>query len=56
MPISNNRQLLLRCPNCKNTMKYMTQKAGDTILGKQKVCVYCGKSFSVRNNILTKTH
>ena len=39
---------LLRCPKCKNSMKYQSK---DCILtGKRKVCVYCGHSFKVRTN------
>jgi len=44
--------LLLICPKCKNRMKYQSQ---DKILtGKRKACVYCGRSFLVRENILKK--
>jgi len=42
---------LLQCPNCKNKMKYSPMKAGDS---KRKACVYCGKSFGVKENILKK--
>lgn len=43
------RIFLLRCPKCKNTMKYGGR---DSILtGKRKVCVYCGRSFLVRKHI-----
>jgi hypothetical protein len=46
------RIFLLRCPKCKNTMKYQSK---DSILtGKRKACVYCGKSFLVRKNLTTK--
>lgn len=41
---------LLKCPGCKNDMKY---NARDTILhNKIKRCVYCGKNYRVKNNIL----
>ena len=44
--------LLLICPKCKNRMKYQST---DTILtGKRKQCVYCGRSFLVRENVLKK--
>jgi hypothetical protein len=41
---------LLRCPNCKNQMK--CNPKGNVLSGKSKRCVYCGKSFSVKNNII----
>lgn len=44
--------LLLKCPKCKNSMKYMPLKQG--VIGKSKKCVYCGKSFNVRDNIVKK--
>jgi uncharacterized protein YbaR (Trm112 family) len=44
--------LLLKCPNCKNNMKYMPLKTG--VIGKSKKCVYCGKNYNVRDNILKK--
>ncbi len=41
---------LLRCDHCKNQMKYESRKA---ILGdNSKVCVFCGRSFKVRQNIV----
>jgi len=42
--------LLLRCPKCKNKMKY----GGRTFLlgNKRKACVYCGISFKVKENII----
>ncbi|MEA3430959.1 MAG: hypothetical protein U9R08_06830 [Nanoarchaeota archaeon] len=43
---------LLKCPKCKNQMKYATR---DSFLTKKvKKCVYCNKSFSVKDNILEK--
>ena len=39
---------LLRCPHCKNDMKYHT----DALTDKRKKCVYCPKSFVVRPNVL----
>ena len=44
--------LLLKCPNCKNEMKYQNSTSG--IMGKSKKCVYCGKSFNVRDNIVKR--
>jgi uncharacterized protein YbaR (Trm112 family) len=42
---------LLRCPKCRNEMKY--QAAG--VLGKQlKKCVYCGKAFKVRDSVVSR--
>ena len=44
--------LLLRCPKCKQKMKYQPR---DVILTKKvKRCVYCGKSFKVWENIIQK--
>ncbi|MFH1511352.1 MAG: hypothetical protein ABIF10_06680 [Candidatus Woesearchaeota archaeon] len=43
---------LLRCPNCKNSMKY--QQIGQFSSGKRKRCVYCGKTFKVTDCILKK--
>ncbi|MBW2989264.1 hypothetical protein KY358_03005 [Candidatus Woesearchaeota archaeon] len=44
--------LLLRCPRCRNKMKYESR---DSILtGKRKLCVYCNHSFKVRTNIVGK--
>lgn len=43
---------LLQCPKCKNKMKYQTQKP---ITEKNKKrCVYCGKSYTVRDTIIKK--
>ena len=44
--------LLLRCPKCKQTMKYQPK---DVILTKKvKRCVYCGRSYRVGKNIVKK--
>lgn len=44
--------LNLRCPHCKEFMKY---DGKSTTKNKRKVCVYCGKSFAVnRENIVLK--
>jgi len=42
--------LLLLCPRCKNNMKYAPKN--NVITKKSKKCVYCGKSFTVKNHIL----
>ena len=42
--------LLLKCPKCKHDMK--CQPNSKNLKGKRKICVYCGKSFSVKNNIV----
>ena len=42
--------LQVRCPTCKNKMKTDVElPAGD----KRKQCVYCGKSFGVRPNVIS---
>ena len=41
---------LLQCPNCKNRMKCQPTKA--SIAGLRKACVYCGKSFGMKKNIV----
>jgi len=44
---------LLRCPQCKHTMKYQPQGKNKTILGdRTKQCVYCGKAFKAKNNVI----
>lgn len=44
--------LLLKCPQCKNEMKYQTN---DTLLkNKRKTCVYCGKNFKIGNYVIRK--
>jgi len=46
------KMLLLRCPKCKNSMKYQSR---DMILvKKRKQCVYCGKGFSITDHIVKK--
>lgn len=41
---------LLLCPQCKHKMKYQTLKP--LTEKNKKRCVYCGKSFIVRNTIV----
>ena len=47
---------VLRCPHCGNTMKYAPAKGtrstdiGDKNLKKR--CVYCGRTFSVKEHIV----
>lgn len=47
--------LLLRCPSCRNEQKYHTHEVGVSVTGfgkKRKSCVYCGKNFGVKDNII----
>jgi len=44
--------LILMCPKCKNRMKY--QSSNVILTGKRKQCVYCGRSFKVRENLIEK--
>jgi len=37
-------ELILRCPKCRQTMKYISRNEA---IGKVKKCVYCGKSFTI---------
>ena len=41
--------LTVRCPNCKNDMRYdpKLSLSCPTVTSKKKRCVYCGRSFSV---------
>jgi len=47
------KMLILQCPQCKHNMKY--QGRTSVLGGKRKQCVYCGKSFAVKSNIISKT-
>jgi|SaaInlStandDraft_4_1057021.scaffolds.fasta_scaffold26098_3 hypothetical protein len=38
---------LVKCPSCKNNMKYQPRGSLDK---KKKRCVYCGKSFTIHSN------
>ena len=43
---------LLQCPKCGNRMKYHT---GSIIPSKKrKECVYCGKSYIIKDHIVEK--
>gem|GEM_PF-1095639 len=44
--------LILRCPKCKNNMKY--NAASILLADKRKRCVYCGRSFKIKDNIIKK--
>jgi predicted nucleic-acid-binding Zn-ribbon protein len=44
--------LLLQCPKCKNRMKYQSKTV--ILTGKRKTCVYCGRNFKVRDNLIKK--
>ncbi|MCX8147050.1 MAG: hypothetical protein N3D84_01125 [Candidatus Woesearchaeota archaeon] len=44
--------LLLQCPRCKQRMKY--GGGGFFLVNKRKVCVYCGHSFKIKENIIEK--
>jgi len=41
---------LLRCPKCRHSMKY--QGRTSALKGKRKSCVYCGKSYLVKDAIV----
>jgi predicted nucleic acid-binding Zn-ribbon protein len=42
--------LLLKCPHCKNNMKYAPKERAKK--SNRKRCVYCGKIFDANSNIL----
>ena len=44
--------LILRCPKCKNEMKY--QSRNSILTKKRKQCVYCGKVFKITDYIVKK--
>ena len=39
--------ITLRCPHCKQYMKYSPRK---NLIRKRKSCVFCGKSFAINND------
>ncbi|NQU79201.1 hypothetical protein HQ545_05540 [Candidatus Woesearchaeota archaeon] len=41
---------LLRCPGCGHNMKYHTITR--ILSDKRKSCVYCGRSFKVKEHVL----
>jgi len=46
------RVFILRCPRCKNEMKY--QSKDSILIKKRKKCVYCGKDFKVSDYIIKR--
>ncbi len=48
----SRKVFLLKCPHCGNQMKYGTED--NELLDKRKACVYCGKSYKVREHIVKK--
>ncbi len=43
---------LLKCPKCKNNMKYETRSM--ILFKKRKVCVYCNHHYSVKDAIIKR--
>lgn len=41
--------LTLKCPKCNHDQNY---QLNGSILNKKKKCVFCGKTFQVRPNVL----
>lgn len=41
---------LLRCPGCGHDMRYHTDTR--VLPGKRKSCVYCGRSFTVKDHVV----
>ncbi len=52
-----NRMYLVRCPHCAHDMKYQenlnSPHKKSNISSKVKRCVYCGKSFKVKDHIIS---
>jgi len=44
--------LQLRCPKCQKTMLYHSSKKGKNEPSKK--CVFCGRNFTVKNNIVKR--
>ncbi len=42
--------LTLRCPHCASFMNYSPR---NKFLNKRKVCVYCGKSFTINRDTIS---
>ena len=42
---------VVRCPECKHTMRYQPAKAG-VVSEKQKKCVYCGHLFKIHPSLV----
>ena len=49
----NHFYFLVRCPKCGHKMKYMTDSK--ILSGKSKRCVYCGRSFAVKDRVVKET-
>lgn len=47
-------KFLLKCKHCGNQMLYETRS--QFLTDKSKQCVYCGKSFAVKNAILKEVN
>jgi transposase-like protein len=43
---------LVKCPKCKHDMKYQTTSS--LLTNKKKRCVYCGRSFSVKDRLVKR--
>ena len=41
---------LLKCPKCGHSMRYHTTTR--VLSDRRKSCVYCGKSFKVKEHVL----
>ncbi len=42
---------VVRCPECKHTMRYQAAKAG-VVSEKKKKCVYCGHTFKIHPSLV----
>jgi len=43
--------IIVRCPKCKNVMKYQPMKyTGNVLTAKKKRCVYCGHTFKIHSD------
>ncbi len=43
--------ILVRCPHCKQRMRYQPQ---NNLISKRKTCVYCGRSFAINEDTVIK--
>lgn len=46
------RVFVVKCPECKHSMRYQPVKAG-VVSEKKKKCVYCGRSFKIHPSYVT---